>query len=681
MVRGLALRALCGLNLPQMIEYISEPLRRSLTDGHAYVRKTGVMGVLKLFHLDPEGFESSGFTDILYDMLRDPDASVVANCVICLNEVMQKSPAGGMAINRAIMLHLLNRIHEFNEFAKVQILELVPRYIPANEDEGFQIMNLLDPVLSTSGSAAVMATIRAFLSIADQIAKHDDSMKRQIVARVKPSLVTQISSSSSEMMYTLLKHVESLVDVSPGVFDDEYRQFYVRYNEPTHVKYLKLSILPRLANPDTAPDIVSELAECVNDSNAKMGRLAVRSMARIASSGQGGSGAAEAIARRLLELLDLNVEHVSSEAASALTMMVRKHPSLKTMIAPPLTRCLKYITEPSGKASVLYLIGDCGDSLSSAPYALEKLIDSYDKITDVGIKMALLTSTMKLFLQKNRAPEIQRMLGRLLAKATDDVSSQDLHDRALMYYRLLRSAGPHTLQIVNNIQENTLPETVPFAEENDVALKALLMEEFNTLSILYDKPAIHFIAPEYQVKYTKMPPEHPLDPAAPPVEAIPNGQVQVAATPAVPAAEVDLLGFGGPPAAAPPAAAPAAVGLTLDPAVNLSGDQYQSQWEGIPDADSHVATVVSSMPQVSTDAVEAALGAISVKTMASGELPTEFKFFLFAAEVGGPTFLIQGNIDKQGEPLMILTVKIVNGDAGGAEKVGQLAEMMTNALK
>ena len=166
----------------------------------SYVSKTGVMGVLKLYHLDPEAFESSGFFDILSTCPVNPDASVVVNCAIVLNEVMKKSPAGGMAINRAIMLHLLNRIHEFNELAKVQILELVPRYIPANEDEGYQIMNLLNPVLSTSGSAAVMATIRAFLSLAEQLGDDSESMKRQIVNRVKPSLVTQISSGSSEMM-------------------------------------------------------------------------------------------------------------------------------------------------------------------------------------------------------------------------------------------------------------------------------------------------------------------------------------------------------------------------------------------------------------------------------------------------------------------------------------------------
>ena len=46
---------------------------------------------------------------------------------------------------------------------------------------------------------------------------------------------------------------------------------------------------------------------------------------------------------------------------------------------------------------------------------------------------------MKLLFK--RAPEVQRMQGRLLAKATEDVSNQDLHDRALLYYRLLRSSA------------------------------------------------------------------------------------------------------------------------------------------------------------------------------------------------------------------------------------------------
>eukprot|EP00977_Amphora_coffeiformis_P007212 scaffold1567_cov161-Amphora_coffeaeformis.AAC.4 len=687
MVRGLALRALCGLNLPQMVEYIGEPLRRSLTDHHAYVRKTAVMGTLKMFHLDPEVFESSGFVDTLYDMLRDPDASVVCNCIIVLNEVMQKSPNGGMAINRAIMLHLLNRIHDFNEFAKVQVLELVPRYIPANEEEGYQIMNLLDPVLRSSSSAAVMATVRAFVSLAETLGDDLEAMKFQIVSRVKPCLVTQISAGSSEMMYTLLKHVQTLAEMCPGVFDDEYRQFYVRFNEPSHVKYLKVSILALLANADTAPDIFSELSEIVVDPNQGLGRLAIRSMGKLAISGRGGPGAAEAVAQKMVELLDMNVDHVSSEAATALTAMVRKDPSLKSLVAPPLVRALRYSTDPVGRASIIYLLGECGELVQDAPYALEKLIDNYDDIKETDVKLALLTATVKLFFM--RSPEVQRMLGRLLAKATDDVSSQDLHDRALLYYRMLRSGtDPNLLESL--VKTNSaVPEQAQFSEEDDAELRNKIMEEFDTLAIIYGKPSVNFIDPEYQFKYKKMPDDHPLAPGD-------NGSVgahSVPSTIAAPAAatsattpptdEFDLLGFGGPPAPAPPA--PETGGFALNQDVTITDTQYQEMWESVADADATVSMIQLRALPGSTEAVENVLEAAAVKTMASGDLPAEMKFFLYAQDSGSSCyFLIQANIEKSSpqEPLMIVTVKICGSIPGTTQAMtDQLIGKMNEAMQ
>lgn len=48
MVRGLALRSLCGLGLESVLEYIENPLKKSFTDVSPYVRRTGVMGILKV---------------------------------------------------------------------------------------------------------------------------------------------------------------------------------------------------------------------------------------------------------------------------------------------------------------------------------------------------------------------------------------------------------------------------------------------------------------------------------------------------------------------------------------------------------------------------------------------------------------------------------------------------------
>ncbi|MGK3757278.1 MAG: AP-4 complex subunit beta-1 [Bacillariaceae sp.] len=705
MVRGLALRSLCSLNLPQMVEYISEPLRKSLQDHHAYVRKTGVMGILKLFYLDREAFRECNFTDILYDMLRDVDPTVVANCIRVLNEVMAKSDNGGMAINRAIMLHLLNRIHEFSEFDLVVVIELVHRYIPANAEEGYQIMNLLDPVLRTSSSAAVLATVKAFLSMVDSIgstATEIQEIKEQIVSRVKAPLITLVASGSNEGCYVMLKQVEQLVELCPRLFDDEYRQFYIRFNEPTHVKYLKVKILPLLANPDTAPDIVAELAEIVNDNNMQLSRLAIQSMAKIACRNTGGPGAAESIAQRMVDFLDLNVQHVQSEAATALTLMVRKHPDLKPVCCQSLARTLRYVEEGSGKASIIWLLGECCDIVQDAPYALEKLIDDYDNLKDIRVKQNLLNATMKIFFA--RPPETQRMLGRLMIKVTDDVSSQDLHDRGLLYYRLLKSgADPKSIlaHIVSN-SKSTIPGEILFTEEDDKELRAELMQEFDSLAIIYGKTAVNFIKPEYQVVFKKMPLDHPLDatsapgaidyvqvPVAPQNMPQPNVVVDHAAAAPQDNMIGDLLGFDtpSPVIAAPPPATASTSHIAWVMGANMSGDDYQTKWGAISDADAIVEMVNLQAIPSSTNAIEAALSSIGVSTMASGEMPNEFKLFLYALEEGGDgcTVLIQSNISKESEPLMILTVKVENSDGSApqhnaSQKVNSLIPLIKRAL-
>mmetsp|Transcript_6736 Transcript_6736/g.14693 ORF Transcript_6736/g.14693 Transcript_6736/m.14693 type:complete len:869 (+) Transcript_6736:56-2662(+) len=711
MVRGLALRALCSLRLPQMIEYTSEPLRRSLQDGHAYVRKTGVMGILKMYHLNKEEFDRAAFNDILYDMLRDPDSSVVTNAILVLNEIMADS--GGMALNRPVMLHLLNRIHEFSEFGILSVLDLVPRYIPANDEEGFQIMNLLDPVLRTANAGAVVATIRAFLSIADAIGKRPgddrapdsptvDDLKRQVCVRIKAPLVTLLASGSNELTYVLLKYADQLIDLCPGIFDDEYRQFYVRYSDPTHIKHSKVRILAKLANPDTAPDIVAELGELVTDVDDTMGRLAVRSMGAVALHDSGGQGAVESIARRLVEMLDLQgIPHVSSEAATALAGLVRRHPSIITVVSAPLPRALRYITEPMGKASVIFLLGEYGESIVEAPYALERVIDSYDNITDDGVKTALLAATVKLFFQ--RPPEMQQMLGRLFKKATEDVSSQDLHDRALFYYRLLRSSpDPNVAKSIVTSQSMTIT-TDHFAEEDDSDLRDALMNEFNTLCTVYRCKAENFIEEENIVKFVKMPKDHPLPREAAAasvtdlgVNTITDqlGGTSIAPSPApvsapAPSGEVDLLGFGDDafaPAAPPPPSTNSLQSLSLKSNATLTGEEYQSKWGTVADTE---AVVLSAVPMrsglTSTDAVESALSNFNVYTMASGELPTEFKFFLYGQEedsFGGGYFLIQAVVMKAPASLA-LTIKPIGGEVNPdkrKEKIDQLVELIKSAL-
>ena len=52
-----------------------------------------------------------------------------------------------------------------------------------------------------------------------------------VYERVKPPMLTLIASGSPEIVHCLLHHVHHLCRAKPGVFDDSYRQLYVRYNE------------------------------------------------------------------------------------------------------------------------------------------------------------------------------------------------------------------------------------------------------------------------------------------------------------------------------------------------------------------------------------------------------------------------------------------------------------------
>lgn len=69
--------------------------------------------------------------------------------------------------------------------------------------------------------------------------------------------------------------------------------------------------------------------------------------------------------------------------------------------------------------------------VKDAPYLLEPLAEGFAEEA-VPVRMALLAAVTKLFFR--RPPECQKLLGIVLAAASSD-SNQDVHDRALLYYR------------------------------------------------------------------------------------------------------------------------------------------------------------------------------------------------------------------------------------------------------
>ena len=304
MIRGLALRSLTGLRLTSILEYVLQPLKAALTDSSGYVRQAGVIGLLKVFSISPESIREGDFVETLYNMLRDRDGQVVVNCIAALNEIL--AAEGGIAVNQAIVVYLLNRIREFSDWGQCTVMELVSRYRPANDDEMFSIMNLLDGCLKVANSAVVMAACKCFLAFTAEL----PDIQRQVYLRLKTPMLTLMASSSNEVAYAVLSHVTLVIDRAPGVIDDEFKQFFCKHSEPSSVKTIKIRCLPKLANVSNAREIVAELTEYVSGVDAELARQAVRAIGAIAIRVP---PAADVVVESLLELVEMEAEYVRAQ--------------------------------------------------------------------------------------------------------------------------------------------------------------------------------------------------------------------------------------------------------------------------------------------------------------------------------------------------------------------------------
>ena len=202
---------------------------------------------------------------------------------------------------------------------------------------------------------------------------------------------------------------------------------------------------------------------------------------------------------KIIELIDLDMAYVRSEALKVLGNVVRVFPALRAHLLPNLPRYLRTIEDPDARAVIVWMLGEFGDEMVEAPYVLESVIDAYGDEVNVNLKLQMLSSTMKLFYK--RPPEMQAMLGRLLMSAVNDNTNQDVHDRALLYYRLLttnaQASGPLFINTNTDSLQTRIASGGHFAEDTNEALLDQLFAEFNTLAVIYGKPSTQFISEEF----------------------------------------------------------------------------------------------------------------------------------------------------------------------------------------
>merc|ERR1719410_930496 len=160
-------------------------------------------------------------------------------------------------------------------------------------------------------------------------------------------------------------------------------------------------------------------------------------------------------------------DYIMCETAVCIKMLLRKYPAQYHDLVDKLKTVMRSLEENAGKCAVLWVLGEYGDRLIEAPYILESYIDGYDMEDSSEVKLEMLAAAMKLFFKK--APEVQRMLGRLLKY---DVAKAEAVVRC------------------PKVSVNS------FVDPGEEDLTDKIFDEFNTLSVIYKKPAELFITDE-----------------------------------------------------------------------------------------------------------------------------------------------------------------------------------------
>ncbi|RFU27907.1 hypothetical protein B7463_g8452, partial [Scytalidium lignicola] len=479
LVRALAIRTMGCIRVDKMVDYMEEPLRKTLRDESPYVRKTAAICVAKLFDLNPTMCIENGFLDILKDMIGDANPMVVANSVTALAEITETAPeTKALRVTPATLKKMLMALNECTEWGRVTLLTTLADYKTTDVTESEHICERVTPQFQHVNPSVVLAAVKVvFLHM--KIINPD--LTRQYLKKMAPPLVTLVASAP-EVQYVALRNIDLLLQANPDILSKELRVFFCKYNDPPYVKLQKLEIMVRIANEKNVDQLLSELKEYALEVDMDFVRRAVKAIGQAAIKIE---SACEKCVNTLLDLIATKVNYVVQEAVVVIKDIFRKYPGYEGII-PTLCKYIDELDEPNARGALIWIVGEYAEKISNADEILAGFVEGFmEEFTQVQLQ--ILTAVVKLFLKK--PDNNQGLVQKILQAATADNDNPDIRDRAYVYWRLLSG----DLQVAKNIILSEKPPITTTMSSLSPVLLQQLLSELSTLASVYHKPPEAFV--------------------------------------------------------------------------------------------------------------------------------------------------------------------------------------------
>lgn len=167
--------------------------------------------------------------------------------------------------------------------------------------------------------------------------------------------------------------------------------------------------------------------------------------------------------------------------------LLRKYPEIADEFLDLLEPAITVVNNNTvGLSSLVWILGEFGEKIQYTPYILENLIENYaESETNVLINAILLASCKMFF----KSPgEMQEILGKVFDFIMNNFNDVDLKDRTLYLYNLMKSNIEEAEYIICG-ERATVDKFLNVEDE----LSEKIYTEFNSLSIIYNKPEEKFI--------------------------------------------------------------------------------------------------------------------------------------------------------------------------------------------
>ncbi|KAL8695348.1 MAG: hypothetical protein Q9218_000107 [Villophora microphyllina] len=481
LVRALAIRTMGCIRVDKIVDYMEEPLRKTLKDESPYVRKTAAICVAKLFDINPALCLENGFLETLQELVGDPNPMVVANAVTALAEINEVAPeTKALQISPNTLKKLLMALNECSEWGRVTILTALADHKASDMKEAEHICERVSPQFQHVNPSVVLAAIKVVFLHMKFI---NPEIARSYLKKMAPPLVTLIASPP-EVQYVALRNIDLLLQKQPDILSKELRVFFCKYDDPSYIKFQKLEIMVRIANDKNVDQLLAELKEYALEVDMDIVKRAVKAIGQVAIKIESGS---EKCVNTLLDLINTKVNYVVQEAIVVIKDIFRKYPGYEGII-PTLCKCIDELDEPNARGSLIWIVGEYAEKISNAGDILAGFVEGFmEEFTQTQLQ--ILTAVVKFFLKKPDQPQAQQLVQKIFQSATAENDNPDVRDRAYVYWRLL-SSNP---QVAQNVVLSDKPPITSTIQSLPPALLDRLLTEISTLSSVYHKPPEAFI--------------------------------------------------------------------------------------------------------------------------------------------------------------------------------------------